>query len=135
MSEPKRLTRSESERMLAGICGGIARYFGLDPTLVRIGFVLFALLAGSGILAYIILWLVIPTESRVGSPPQDAPRDGYQEMRDGVERGATQVRGAYDRWKGGSRSTPPSDTSPPATPPPDTPPPAPDDDRPAGPPP
>lgn len=59
--EPKRL-RKGNNRMIAGVCSGIAEYFGLDPTLVRIGFVLFGLLAGSGLLAYIICAIIMPSQ-------------------------------------------------------------------------
>ena len=62
MSETKRLHRSREERMLAGICGGLGDYFAVDPTLVRVLFVLFALVVGGGILAYLILWILIPLE-------------------------------------------------------------------------
>ena len=56
----KRLFKSNENRMLAGVCGGIAEYFGLDPTLVRLGWILFCALGGSGILAYFIAAIVIP---------------------------------------------------------------------------
>lgn len=56
----KRIYRSKSERMIAGVCGGIAEYFNIDPTLVRLGWVIFGLTFGSGILAYIICMIVIP---------------------------------------------------------------------------
>ena len=55
----KKLTRSE-DRKLLGVCGGIAEYFELDPTIVRLLLVLFCLLGGSGILAYIIAALIMP---------------------------------------------------------------------------
>ena len=55
----RRLYKSYN-KMIAGVCGGIAEYFGLDPTLVRLGWVLFCALGGSGILAYIIAALIIP---------------------------------------------------------------------------
>lgn len=58
----KRLYRSCHDRMLAGVCGGIAEYFHIDPTLVRLGWVLFTALGGSGILAYIILAIIVPSE-------------------------------------------------------------------------
>jgi phage shock protein C len=53
------LTRSETDKRIGGVCGGIAQYFGIDPTLVRIGFVIAAFM-GFGILAYIVLWIVLP---------------------------------------------------------------------------
>lgn len=56
----KRLYRSRSQRMLAGVCGGIAEYFKIDPTLVRLGWVIFCFAAGSGIIAYIIAAIIIP---------------------------------------------------------------------------
>jgi phage shock protein C len=56
----KHLYRSRQNRILGGVCGGIAEYFGLDPTLVRIITVLLMLLPGIGVLTYVILWIVIP---------------------------------------------------------------------------
>jgi phage shock protein C len=67
MSEDvKRLYRSREERMLAGVCGGLGNYFTVDPTLVRVLFVLFGLVGGGGILAYLILWILIPLEPEAG---------------------------------------------------------------------
>lgn len=56
----KRLHRSLTDRKLAGVCGGIAEYLGWDPTLVRVLWIVLTFLGGSGILAYLILWLVMP---------------------------------------------------------------------------
>ena len=61
----KRLYRSESSRMLCGVCAGIAEYFNLDPTLIRLAWALFCILGGSGVLAYILAAIIIPPESRV----------------------------------------------------------------------
>jgi len=57
-----RLRRSVSNRMIAGVCGGISEYLGLDVTATRVGYVLLSLLSGvlPSILVYIILWAVIP---------------------------------------------------------------------------
>ncbi len=60
----KKIYRSESDKMIAGICGGIGEYFAIDPTLVRVLFA-FVLLSGSGFFLYLILWAIIPTESQV----------------------------------------------------------------------
>ena len=57
--QEKRLYRSRENRMLCGVCAGIAEYFNIDPTLIRLLFVLFGL-SGSGILAYIIAAIIIP---------------------------------------------------------------------------
>lgn len=56
----KRLYKSNKNKMLEGVCGGIAEYFNLDPTLIRLGWILFCALGGCGILAYIIAAVVIP---------------------------------------------------------------------------
>ena len=58
----KRFYRSKKDRMICGVCGGIANYFNIGPTLVRLAFVLIAMGAGSGILAYIIAAIIIPDE-------------------------------------------------------------------------
>lgn len=60
--EGKKLYKSSTDKKIAGVCGGIAEYFNIDSTLVRLGWVLFSLLGGSGILAYIICALVIPND-------------------------------------------------------------------------
>lgn len=62
----KRLRRSEKNTMLAGVCGGIGEYFTIDPTLVRLAWVLFSCLGGSGLLAYIIAAIIIPKDEYVG---------------------------------------------------------------------
>ena len=56
----KKLFKSNSNRMIDGVCGGIAEYFDIDPTLVRLGWVLFCAMGGSGFLAYIVAAIVIP---------------------------------------------------------------------------
>lgn len=59
----KRLYRSSSDKQLGGVCGGIAKYLELDPSLVRIGSVLLLFVAGTGFLAYLVAWLVIPLDT------------------------------------------------------------------------
>ena len=56
----RRLYKSNNNKMLDGVCGGIAEYFNIDPTLVRLAWVLFCALGGSGIPAYIIAAIIIP---------------------------------------------------------------------------
>lgn len=67
----KELHRSTKDRKLAGICGGIGEYFELDPTIIRVLFVVFSVFLGGGILAYIILWLVMPQEPETTKPAED----------------------------------------------------------------
>ena len=58
----KRLYRSRKDKMLAGICGGLAEYFAVDPSLVRIACVLLCLYAGTGLLVYILAAIIIPED-------------------------------------------------------------------------
>lgn len=64
----KQLRRSTESKVIAGVCGGIAEYFDIDPTLIRLAWVLFCALGGSGVLAYIIAAIIIP----------EAPAGGVQ---------------------------------------------------------
>jgi phage shock protein PspC (stress-responsive transcriptional regulator) len=60
----KRLYRSRTDRKIAGVCGGLAKYFGIDPVLPRIILLVLLLGAGVGLLAYVIGWIVIPMEPK-----------------------------------------------------------------------
>lgn len=59
----KRLFRSKKDQMIGGVCGGLAEYLNIDPAIVRIVAALLMLTWGTGILLYIIMWIVIPEES------------------------------------------------------------------------
>lgn len=61
----KKLYRSYKDKMLGGVAGGLAEYFSIDPTLVRLIFVISLFVGGAGIIAYIILWIVVPEEPYV----------------------------------------------------------------------
>ena len=58
----KRLHRSRNEKMIGGVCGGLGEYFGIDPTIVRVLWVAVTLIGGAGILAYLILWIIMPLD-------------------------------------------------------------------------
>lgn len=67
MNEPstgtKRLYRIQDRRLVAGVCAGLAAYFGIDPTLIRLAFVVLTAFGGFGILLYLGAWLVVPDET------------------------------------------------------------------------
>lgn len=69
----RKLTRSRTDVMVAGVCAGLARYFSMDPTVVRLIFVLLLLLGGHGILVYIILWIIMPQDPEILPPPSQTP--------------------------------------------------------------
>jgi phage shock protein C len=58
----RKLYRSNTDKMLGGVCGGLAVYAGIDPIIVRLFFVIFTLAGGAGVLIYLILWIVVPEE-------------------------------------------------------------------------
>ncbi len=64
--EAKRLYRSRKDKILAGICGGVGKYLDIDPIIIRLIFIVLLLTVGSGILIYLIAWIIIPLE------PEDA---------------------------------------------------------------
>lgn len=88
----KQLYRSSSNKVIGGVCAGIAEYFDIDPTIVRLICVL-ALFAGIGILAYLICWVVIPEKST-------SPFDTYQDASAGSESHDIQKSAAHNRDKG-----------------------------------
>ena len=62
MDGPKKLTRAREGRMIGGVCAGLGRYFEVDATLIRLGLALTVCLAGTGVLAYVLAWIIIPEE-------------------------------------------------------------------------
>lgn len=60
--EPKRLYRSYKDRILGGVCGGLGRYFDVDPVLVRVIWAVLFFAGGLGFLAYILAWIIVPSD-------------------------------------------------------------------------
>ena len=78
--EPKKLYRSRKNRWLVGVCGGIGEYFNIDPTVIRVIFVLAFLVLGGGLWVYLILWLIMPLNPEdfdmvVSEPAEEAPAE------------------------------------------------------------
>lgn len=71
----KKLMRSTTDRVVAGVCAGLAQYFNLDVTIVRVLFVLLTFMGGPGLLAYIILWVVMPENGYVGNVESPTDED------------------------------------------------------------
>ncbi|WP_408956141.1 PspC domain-containing protein [Natroniella sp. ANB-PHB2] len=70
----KRLYRNINDKMLAGVCSGIATYFDLDPSLIRLLWLFFTLIFGTGFLLYIVAWIIIPKKDQ-------SPDDNYTEIK------------------------------------------------------
>jgi phage shock protein C len=64
MEEPRKLYRSQNQRLLDGVCGGLAEYFNVDATLIRVLFLILAVFGGSGLVIYVVMWLIVPDVSK-----------------------------------------------------------------------
>lgn len=94
----KRLYRDENNKVVAGVAAGMAHYFEVDPVLVRLIFVALAFANGLGVLAYLILWLVVPSEAQLELSGEEAMRANLDSMRE-------RARGLGDRLRGAPQGT------------------------------
>jgi phage shock protein C len=94
--DTRRITRSRNDRMLAGVAGGLAAMFGVDPLIVRLAFVLLAALNGFGLILYIVLWLLVPNEDSM-SDARGNVQESVQEMQEAVVQFVDRLRGAFQR--------------------------------------
>jgi phage shock protein C len=72
MEEPRKLYRSRTQRMVAGVCGGLAEYFNVDTTVIRVLFLVLTLFGGSGLVVYVVMWILVPDASKA-PPTTSAP--------------------------------------------------------------
>jgi phage shock protein C len=98
----KRLYRSRADSMLGGVCGGLAAYFSVDVTLIRLLFVLFAVATGVGILAYFILWLVVPVEGQSAADLGERIHEGAEEIADRARTMTEDLRSADGSRRSGA---------------------------------
>lgn len=85
------LVRSETDKMVAGVCGGLAAYLDIDPTLVRLAFVLLLFASGIGFPIYLILWIVMPRQTTAGASDAVVMQDNIKELKQTVAGGATKL--------------------------------------------
>lgn len=81
----KRLYRSKTDSVIAGVCGGLGKYFEVDPVLFRLLFIVFTLAGGSGIIIYIIMALVIPDENSSTEPMEQTLKRNAEELKNRAE--------------------------------------------------
>jgi phage shock protein C len=89
---PSRLYRSRSQKMIAGVCGGLGEYFDVDPVLIRLLFVVTAFISGVGILAYLVLWIVVPFDGD-DAPRMDALRRDFDDLSGKIREYVDPIRG------------------------------------------
>lgn len=90
MSE-MRLTRSKSDRVIAGVCGGLAAYLSIDSTLVRLAFAILLFASGIGLPIYVILWIVMPEEDSQSSSDAEIIQKNLGEIGDSVYSGVSRM--------------------------------------------
>jgi phage shock protein PspC (stress-responsive transcriptional regulator) len=72
----RRLLRPQDDRIVAGVCSGIGRYFGVDPVLIRVAFAIFAVVTwGTALIAYPVMWFLMPEEPATAQPAWRDPSD------------------------------------------------------------
>jgi len=87
-----RLMRSETNKMFAGVCGGIATYLGIDAVFVRLAFILLIFASGIGILLYLILMILMPSESNLDSPSSQVIQNNVDRFGNDVSSGVDKMR-------------------------------------------
>lgn len=87
-----RLARSESDKMITGVCGGIAVYLGIDSVFVRLAFLVLAFASGVGLLLYIILMLIMPSDDKLNHPSSKIVQDNIEQIGNDVTSGFKKVR-------------------------------------------
>jgi len=91
----RKLYRSRSDRVVGGVCGGLARYFGIDSTIVRLIFVLLIFANGLGILAYIIMAIIVPLESSETTESKDTVKENVEEMKETARELGHEIRSTF----------------------------------------
>jgi len=81
----RRVYRSETDRVIGGVCGGLGEYFELDPVFLRVALVLLAFVGGLGVVLYLAAWVLMPTRSKAALPPRQALRDNLGDISERTE--------------------------------------------------
>jgi len=89
-----RLTKSISDKVICGVCGGIAEYLTIDPVLIRLLFVILALSGGSGVIIYIILCLIVPEATSTATTTQEVIAENSKDLEKTIETAAANVETA-----------------------------------------
>lgn len=87
----KRLTKSSTDKMVCGVCGGLGEYLSLDPVILRLLFVILTISGGSGILIYIVLCIVLPEQGSAAKSTQEVVKENTQNLETTIEDAAANV--------------------------------------------
>lgn len=94
------LRRSRTDRVIGGVCGGLAEYLALDPLLVRIFFIVFGIMTGMGVVAYMLLWLLVPAEDATFATRDEMIRHNAEEIRERAQHLGREAKTSLDKtWE------------------------------------
>lgn len=96
----RKLVRRTDEGMIAGVAAGVAHFLGVDPTVVRLGFVALSFFGGSGLLLYLVMWVIVPKPDQVTAPPRQVARNTVDDMVAEARRAAGSVKDAVKGGRG-----------------------------------
>ena len=96
----KKLYRSRTNSMIAGVCGGLSEHLEVDPTIVRLGFALLTLYSGIGMIAYIILWVIVPYPDTCTASASETLREGAEEIQEKARQVAESISPAIRGTQG-----------------------------------
>lgn len=82
----KRLYRSSKDKILGGVCAGIAEYFNIDPVIIRVVFVLIFLAEGVGLMIYVILWIIVPEQKSLDKDTDEIIKENSKEIEENVKK-------------------------------------------------
>ncbi len=92
-----RITKSKTDRIIDGVCGGIAEYFGIDSTIVRLIFVALLFINGIGLFLYIILAIIMPKAEKLDQSPKETIRENVQEISEKVKEAGEGLGTAFSK--------------------------------------
>jgi len=92
-----RLYRSDRNRILGGVAGGLGKYFDLDPNIIRLIFILLTIFGGSGVPIYLILWVLLPSESSVYAKTEDNMRENVAEIKEKTQQLVNDTKIAFSK--------------------------------------
>jgi|GEM_PF-412099 len=117
MNTSRRLTRSSTDRIIAGVAGGVANYLDVDPTLVRLGFVVLVAVGGISPFIYLVLWAVLPNDQTTGQAFTQQVRANLAEMEQRATKVAQQVSNQVSQLVGNEQTKQVNQSAPSYTPP------------------
>ncbi len=92
-----RITKSKTDRVIDGVCGGLAEYFGIDSLLVRLAFVALIFISGLGVILYIVLVIIMPKAEKQDLSPKETIRENVQEISERVKEAGEDLGEAFSK--------------------------------------